>query len=142
MDREINQAVRGSRPRRKPNQAATVARWRPRDQWLPRVLEGLEERILLDSEPFPTPITALAPNGSLVFSRQHSAQFAAPNETDSFEIRLDPGQKLSAVLRPLDSSIQAKVELHDPSSALVGEAMAAAAGQPVVLQVGLPDVAG
>src|SRR5262249_43045789 len=53
-------------------------------------------------------------------------------ETDSYTLRLDPGQTAAAVVRPSDSSLQVRLQLRDPSAGLLRTATATGPRQAVV----------
>jgi hypothetical protein len=74
---------------------------------VPPGVEPLEERVLLDTKPFPAPLLPASPPGSLAFSRTAADSFGSPGETDSFTIRVTGNQTLAAVLQPLDGSVKA-----------------------------------
>jgi subtilase family serine protease/methionine-rich copper-binding protein CopC/type 1 glutamine amidotransferase len=84
--------------------------------------------------PLATPLTALEPPGALIYTQTQSGAFAQSADQDTFTVPLDAGQTATALLRPLDASIQARVELRGPDGSSLGTAQAAAAGQTVILQ--------
>jgi hypothetical protein len=85
------------------------------------------------SMPYPVPMEAVLPDGSLIYDPTVSGMISAGGDTDSFTLDVDAGQTISVVLTP-ESALQAVLELYDPSGALVATSSAAVAGDDVVLQ--------
>src|SRR5689334_16452886 len=76
-----------------------VARTGRAERKLLRV-EQLEERVLMDStQAFPAPLDPMRPLGSLVFTGSHADRIEPAGETDTYTLRLDPGQTAAAVVR-------------------------------------------
>src|SRR5262249_25559517 len=109
---------------------------------LPPYLEALEERIVLDTKPFPTPLSDLLPRGGLILSRGVTDRLDSAIDSDSWTLPLNASQRFAVVLRPLDPSLQARLTLINPSGGEVGNVSASAPGKPVVFQVGLPPSSG
>ena len=82
--------------------------------------------------PYPTPLTPVAPSGSLIYDPSISGVIGA-GDSDSFTLQLDDGQTLSVVVTA-DAALQAEVLLFGPGDTPIGSAAAAVAGQEVVLQ--------
>ena len=80
---------------------------------------------------FPTPLTRLSPDGSLIYDGSVSASIAPGNDSDSFTLSLDAGQTLTALVMP-PLSLQSVLTITGPSRA--GPVTAAAAGKQVFLQ--------
>ncbi len=85
------------------------------------------------TSPFPTPLTSVAPAGSLIYQGATVGSVGWAGDVDSYTIVLDAGQTVTLVVDP-DASLRPQVELVDPSSSVIGSATAAAAGQDAVLQ--------
>jgi hypothetical protein len=84
--------------------------------------------------PFPTPLAALNPAGSLVFQGSTTGVIDVASDTDTFTLAVDPGQTITVLLTPTSSSLQPTVQVLDPSTAVLGTATAAAVGQNALLQ--------
>ncbi len=101
-------------------------------------IEALEPRLLLSG----TPITLAAglPSGGRAYVNEVIASFATTEETDSFSITVDAGQRLSARLSPMDGSIVAQLELvNDAGEVVLSSAVADGPGQQVILEPTLLD---
>ena len=84
--------------------------------------------------PFPTPLTSVAPSGSLIYSGSASTtNIAAGSDTDSFTISLDAGQTITALVHPA-SGLQPTIQLCDPSGTVLATASSAAAGTDALIQ--------
>jgi hypothetical protein len=83
--------------------------------------------------PFPTPLTSVAPLGSLVYTGSVSRAIQFAGDSDSFTISLDPGQTLTATVTGA-STLQPILQAFDPTSTLLGSSTAATAGAPALLQ--------
>src|SRR5439155_2963848 len=84
--------------------------------------------------PYPTPLTADAPVGSLIYAPSVSATIGFPGDTDSFTISLDPGQTASVVVTA-DAALQPGVALIAPDgTTILGSATAGSTGAAAVLQ--------
>jgi extracellular elastinolytic metalloproteinase len=88
----------------------------------------------LGTVPYPVPLTAENPRGSLVYDPTASGAISFPDDTDSFTIAVDPGQLVTVVVTPTAAGLRPTAQLTDPQGTVVGTAAAAAAGQAVVLQ--------
>ena len=84
--------------------------------------------------PYPVPLTAKSPLGSLIYDPSIGGLIGSAGDTDSFTLDIDDGQTISLVVET-DGSLQGSVELRDPSNAVIGTATASAAGETVLLQV-------
>jgi hypothetical protein len=82
---------------------------------------------------YPVPLAGKNPPGSLVYDPSVSGTFGAPGDIDSFTIAVDPNQTITAIVTPAPG-LQPTVTLADPSSAVIGSATAAAAGQAALIQ--------
>ena len=83
--------------------------------------------------PYPVPLEAKAPLGSLIYDPTISGLIGTSGDTDSFTIDVDDGQTITVVVET-DSSLQAAVQLYNPGNFVVGSASAASAGDDAVIQ--------
>ena len=104
-------------------------------------LQKLEDRIVLDSSSFPTPLNPIAPFGSLVYQGNTAGSFLAPGETDDYSINLDANQKASVVFTPF-GSLGASLRLLDSLNNIVASTSSSGDGQRTVLQTGPVSAAG
>ena len=84
--------------------------------------------------PYPVPLAAKAPLGSLIYDPSISGVIGTPVDTDSFTIDIDDGQTITLVVET-NSTLQAEVELFDPGNTSLASTVASAAGQSAVIQV-------
>ncbi len=93
--------------------------------------------------PFPAPLVARSPKGTLIYSGQTTAAnlIGPPGDNDSFTLGLDPGQTLTILVTPT-ATLRPTIELRDPSNVLIGTATATAAGTYALLQTGAVAVGG
>lgn len=89
---------------------------------------------------FPTPLTARAPLGSLVYEGSITGHVTSTLDTDSFTIDLDAGQTLTALAVPGDG-LQPTLTMVGPGGTS-GPAAASGAGQQVLLQTVAASTAG
>jgi len=82
--------------------------------------------------PFPTPLEAKAPLGSLVYDPLAEGVIGVADDTDSWTIALDAGQTITVVVQP-DAALAPQVEVRDPGGTSLGTA-GGAAGADAVLQ--------
>jgi hypothetical protein len=82
--------------------------------------------------PYPTPLTPVAPAGSLIYAGSQVGIVGTATDSDSFSILVDPGQKITLTVDPA-STLQPIVELYRGNK-LLGSATAGAAGLEAVLQ--------
>ena len=94
-----------------------------------------------DPRAFPTPLTAVAPNGSLIYDPSAGAVIGPVGDTDSFTISLDAGQTITALVDP-GPGLQPTVTVRDPSGAIIATASAGAAGADAVAQTAAVSTAG
>src|SRR5215475_8169580 len=83
--------------------------------------------------PYPTPLLAKNPRGSLIYDPSIAGNIGFAGDTDSFTLSLDPAQTVTAIVTG-SGGLQPKVELRNPASTVIGSATAAAANQPALLQ--------
>ncbi len=76
-------------------------------------LEMLEDRRLLSIQPFPVPLAAVGPAGSLAYEGTVEAEIAAADETDGFTVDLDDGQTVTIVVDP-EATLQPTIALSLP----------------------------
>src|SRR5262249_50273185 len=79
--------------------------------------------------PFPTPLSAVAPLGSLIYDPVASGFINPAGDTDSFTITLDAGQTLAALVTPTSPGLQPSVTVVG-----LGSATASGAGKKALLQ--------
>ena len=83
--------------------------------------------------PFPTPLSANDPLGSLIYNGSTQAVIGAKSDVDSYTVVLDVGQTLTAVVVPA-SALRPKLSISGPGGVNVGPTSAAAAGKQVFIQ--------
>jgi hypothetical protein len=83
--------------------------------------------------PYPTPLLAKNPQGSLIYDPSIAGNIGFAGDTDSFTLAVDPAQTITAIVTG-SAGLQPSVELRNPDSTLIGSGAAAAAGQPALLQ--------
>src|SRR5262245_11173650 len=91
--------------------------------------------------PYPTPLLAKNPQGSLIYDPSIAGIVGSPGDTDSFTLAVDPAQTVTAIVTG-SFGLQPSVELRNPESTLIGSATAAGAGQPAVLQTAAATTGG
>lgn len=83
--------------------------------------------------PFPTPLTAKFPAGSLIYSGSTTGNISVPEDANIFTLSLDAGQTISVnVVR--SATLQPTVEVRDPSNNTIATATASAPGQEALIQ--------
>jgi sugar lactone lactonase YvrE len=82
---------------------------------------------------YPTPLASTNPQGSLIYDPTVSASIGFVGDTDSYTVRLDPGQTATLVVTGA-SSLQAGVDLYGPTGNHVAGTTASASGAAAVLQ--------
>ena len=96
-------------------------------------LEMLQD---FDVIPFPTPLTASEPLGSLVYEGTTTGFITSADDTDGFTLLVDPGQTITTVVTP-GGGLQPAVELFlldGDQEVLLAGASAGEAGQAAILQ--------
>ncbi len=86
--------------------------------------------------PFPTPLTAQRPLGSLIYESSVHGAIVPSSDSDRYTLRVDPGQTITVVVDP-SATLQPKVELfrfNGKRWIRVGRATADGAGEDAVLQ--------
>src|SRR5262249_742061 len=84
--------------------------------------------------PYPIPLTSKAPLGSLVYDPTATGFISPAGDTATFTLAVDPAQTVTALVRATVQGLQPAAAWLSPSSASLGSATAAAAGQPALLQ--------
>ena len=64
--------------------------------------------------PFPLPLEAIVPLGSLVHDSVVDGQIGLPGDFDSFTIDLDAGQSMTVLIDDPSSTLRAQLEILDP----------------------------
>ena len=82
--------------------------------------------------PYPTPLLAKNPGGSLIYGGSQAGIIDPAGDSDTFSILVDPGQKITVTVDPA-GSLKPIVELYS-GNALIGSATATSAGLEAVLQ--------
>ncbi|MEX0677895.1 MAG: sialidase family protein [Pirellulales bacterium] len=84
--------------------------------------------------PYPTPLAAKKPAGSLIYDPTAAGTINFAGDVDSFILAVDPGQTITVLVTPQSSDLQPSVELRDPFNSLLGSDSAGAAGELALLQ--------
>src|SRR5262249_52971636 len=71
------------------------------------------------TEASPTPLTAEAPLGSLIYDPTLTRVIAFAGDTDSFPLAVDSGQTITVLVPPGSVSLRPTVEVRDPSNAVI-----------------------
>jgi hypothetical protein len=89
---------------------------------------------------FPTPLTAVSPAGSQVYTNSTPIGYInADNSPDTFTLSVNPGQTITVLATPTSSTLQPSVQLLDPNNTVIGTATAAAVNQDAVLETVATD---
>ncbi len=84
--------------------------------------------------PYPGPLTALKPLGSLVYnSSEVTAALGRPDDLDSYAVELDSYQSLTVLLES-DQTATPTVEVRDPTGVVIASATVAEPGQKAIIQ--------
>lgn len=94
-------------------------------------LEAFAISLEVDTTP---KMTRVDPAGALIYESTGDGFFNSVSDTDSFTFELDAGQVSSFALMPRDGSIQAQLELFDPSNNSLGAVSSPGPGQGLVIQ--------
>ena len=84
--------------------------------------------------PYPVPLAAENPLGSLIYDPTISGTVNFAGDADGFTLTLDPGQTLSVLVRPNGAGLRPTVEIRDSLNNLIASHTAAAAGQNALIQ--------
>jgi immune inhibitor InhA-like protein len=89
----------------------------------------------LGTAPYPTPLLAKKPQGSLIYEPgvAGKSNIGFAGDTDSFTLAIDPDQTLTAIVTG-SGGLQPVVELHNPDSTVIGSATAVGGTQIALLQ--------
>lgn len=101
------------------------------------LLEPLESRRLLSTQPFPVPLRALEPLGSLIRAGDASGRLDSGEQSDTFTILLDAGQRLSLLAEPQTSGLDLHVAIINPAGGVIAEADQRGTGQPELVSSAL-----
>ncbi|MCH8046641.1 MAG: tandem-95 repeat protein [Planctomycetes bacterium] len=82
---------------------------------------------------YPTPLDSRLPLGSLIYDASVDGAISFASDTDSFTLDVDDGQTITVVVDP-DATLNATLELFDPSSNSLARSVSSAAGLDAVLQ--------
>src|SRR5262249_20024753 len=93
------------------------------------------------TQAYPTPLSAQAPLGSLIYDPSLTGTIAFVGDTDGFTLAVDPGQTISVLVSSSATGFQPTVQLLNPSNVVIGSASAAVPGQNALLQT-IPASAG
>jgi hypothetical protein len=83
---------------------------------------------------FPTPLTAIAPLGSMVYDRSTPGVINFAGDTDTFTLNIDAGQTIALQVSPTSAGLQPTVQLLDPTGTVLGSVVATGPGQGALLQ--------
>ena len=100
---------------------------------------------LVPLTPFPTPLTANSPAGSLIYGGSTTGTISVAGETNVFTLSLDSGQTITVnVVQDAfpAATLQPAVIVRDPSSNTIASTTAAAAGQEALIQTVAATTAG
>jgi hypothetical protein len=84
--------------------------------------------------PFPVPLSAEAPAGSLIYDGTASGVILPAGDTDTFTLPVDAVQTVAVLVTPTSPQWQASVQLLDPNNVVIAAATASAAGQATLIQ--------
>jgi hypothetical protein len=90
---------------------------------------------------FPQPLIAEKPLGSLIYAGSTAGGIQSAGDANSYTLPVNAGETITVNVTT-GASLQATINLIDPSSNLIGTAQAAAAGQEVVLQTAAASATG
>jgi len=97
--------------------------------------------VQVNSQPYPTPLAAQDPAGSLIYDPSVTGAINFLGDTDTYTLPLAAGQTLSAVLST-DPTLTGVISLYDPSNNLIATATAPSAGADAVLETAPITTAG
>ena len=90
--------------------------------------------------PYPSPLAAKSPLGSLIYDPSATGLINSAGDTDAFTLNIESGQTITVKVTS-SATLQASVRLIDPSSATIGSNTAASTNQNAVVQT-VPAAAG
>ncbi|HET9217515.1 MAG TPA: sialidase family protein, partial [Terriglobia bacterium] len=96
----------------------------------------------VSTAPFPTPLAAKNPIGSLIYDPSQPGSIGFVGDVDTFTLNVDPNQTISLILTPTAPFFQPRIELFDPNNDSQGFASALAAGQIASIQTSLASLGG
>ncbi len=94
----------------------------------------------IDTAPFPTPLDAKDPAGSLIYDPAAAGVINFAGDTDNFTLAVDSDQTLTVLVEPT-SAVAPILELRNPSGALIGST-SGASGEVALLQTVAASSAG
>ncbi|MCU0707694.1 MAG: S8 family serine peptidase [Pirellula sp.] len=83
--------------------------------------------------PFPVPLKPIEPLGSLIYEATQRGIIDPAGDTDSFTIKVDPGQTITAVVEA-SGTLRSTVKIFGPNGSLVASSTAAAPGRDALIQ--------
>jgi hypothetical protein len=83
--------------------------------------------------PYPTPLVAKNPPGSLIYDPAATGVINFGGDTDNFTLNLDPGQTVTIIVTA-SASLQPTVQFTAPGGAVLGSSAASGTGQTALLQ--------
>jgi hypothetical protein len=83
---------------------------------------------------YPTPLSAKNPLGSLIYDPAVPGIISFADDTDTFILNVDPGQTISVKVAPTSTTLQPKVQIVDPTNAVIGSGTAGFANQNALIQ--------
>jgi hypothetical protein len=92
--------------------------------------------------PYPTPLIAKNPPGSLIYDPTQNGNISFTGDVDTYTLNVDPNQTFSVILTPTTTTFQPQIEIRDPNNALRGFASAPAAGQVAIIQTNYAAIGG
>ncbi|MDP2106481.1 MAG: Ig-like domain-containing protein, partial [Desulfobulbaceae bacterium] len=87
-----------------------------------------------DTQAYPVPLTAILPDGSLIYNSLVNGQFHEQGDEDTYTLEIEAGQVLTVILASDNPSLTGEIELFDPNASSLGVITASANGADAVLQ--------
>ncbi len=84
------------------------------------------------TSPFPEPLLAEKPLASLIYDGSTSGRIQSPGDAQSYTLPVNAGETITVDVTT-DAGLQAMISLFDPNGNVIGQSVAGAAGQEVVL---------
>ena len=84
--------------------------------------------------PYPAPLAAKVPLGSMVYDPTASGTINFAGDTDNFTLNIDPNQTISLIVTPTSAGLRPRIELFDPANVSLGFAVATAPGDVTGIQ--------
>lgn len=86
------------------------------------------------TEPLPTPMEAVTPNGAMVYTTGASGVIAPAGDTDAFTLSINSGQTITVIADP-NGTLAPSLTLTAPDGSVIATATAPGAGQAAVIQL-------